>query len=212
MSPIARTVALCSVFIFLVVSMFVYSTLQTPQLSEEELRERGVFLLPRPRDIAPFELHDHTGATFDNERLRGQWTFLFFGFTTCPDICPTAMSVLGQVDAKLRQASPEEANGFQGALVTVDPERDTAEVLGPYATAFSPRFIGVLGDRETTAVFAQQLNASFAKVPTEDGGYTMDHTGNIIIINPRGHYHGFIKLPHDAETIRLAYQSLAARF
>jgi len=212
MSPIARTVSLCSVFIFLVVSMFVYTTLQTPQLSEKELRERGVFLLPKPRDIAPFALQDHSGAIFDNERLRDRWTFLYFGFTSCPDICPTTMSVLGQVDATLRQGEASEAEKFQGVLITVDPERDTADILGPYATAFSPNFFGVLGTREVTAELAQQLNASFAKVPVEGGSYTMDHTGNIIIINPRGHYHGFIKLPHKAETIRLTYQTLAARF
>ena len=119
---------------------------------------------------------------------------------------------LGQVDRQLLQQGGEAADSFQGVLVTVDPERDTAEILGPYATAFSPRFLGVLGERGPIAEFAQQVNAAFGKVPDGDGGYTMDHTGNIIIINPRGHYHGFIKLPHKAETIRLAYQSLAARF
>jgi len=212
MSPIARTVALCSVFIFLVVGMFVYSTVQTPQLSDDEMRDRGVFLLPRPRDIAPFALQDHTGEIFDNAQLRDRWTFVFFGFTQCPDVCPTTMSEMGQADAQLRQSGDELAEPFQGVLLTVDPEQDTAEVLGSYATAFSPRFLGVLGDKEPVAEFAQQVNASFAKVPAEDGGYTMDHTGNIIIINPRGHYHGFIKLPHKAETIRLAYQSLAQRF
>ena len=77
MSAVARTVLLCGVFITLVVSMFVYSTLQTPQLSDDELRDQGVFLLPRPRDIAPFELQDHLGQVFDNSRLLGQWTFLF---------------------------------------------------------------------------------------------------------------------------------------
>jgi len=211
-TPIARTVSLSGVFIFMVLSMFVYSVLQTPQLSDEEMRDRGVFLLPRPRDLAPFELLDDTGVRFDNQRLMDNWTFVFFGFTHCPDVCPTTMSVLGQVDAQLRKDGGPLADNFQAVLVTVDPERDTAAELGPYARAFSPRFYGVLGDRAATAAFAQQVNAAFAKVPTEDGSYSMDHTGNIIIINPRGHYHGFIKLPHKVETIRLAYQSLAARF
>ena len=212
MTPIARTVSLSGVFIFMVLSLFVYSVLQTPQLSDEELRDRGVFLLPRPRDLAPFELLDDAGGRFDNQRLMDNWTFVFFGFTHCPDVCPTTMSVLGQVDAQLRKEGGPLADNFQAVLVTVDPERDTAAELGPYARAFSPRFYGVLGERAETAAFAQQLNAAFAKVPTEDGSYSMDHTGNIIIINPRGHYHGFIKLPHKVETIRLAYQSLAARF
>ena len=123
------------------------------------------------------------------------------------------MSEMGQADAKLRQGGEQDA-GFQGILVTVDPERDTADLLGPYATAFSPRFFGVRGDLEPTALFAQQVSAAFGKMPSSDdeAGYTMDHTGNIVIINPRGHYHGFMKLPHKAETIRLTYQSLAASF
>jgi protein SCO1/2 len=210
MTPVSRTVSLCVVFIVAVLSMLVYTTLQTPQLSEEELRAKGVFLLPRPRDITPFELADHNGAVFDNAALKERWTFIFFGFTHCPDVCPTTMSEMGQADAVLRRDGGTLADQFQGVLVTVDPERDTAEILGQYATAFSPRFRGVLGDRESVAQFAQQVNAAFAKVPQDGGGYTMDHTGNIIIINPHGHYHGFIKLPHQAETIRLAYQSLAA--
>ena len=74
MTPVARTVTMAVVFITLVLSMFVYSVLQTPQLSDEELRNRGVFLLPRPRDLAPFELQDHLGAAFDNKRLLGKWT------------------------------------------------------------------------------------------------------------------------------------------
>jgi protein SCO1/2 len=210
MSPIAKTVALCAVFITIVLAMFVYSVTRTPQLSEEELRQRGVFVLPTPRDIAPFELTDHTGAAFDNESLQGKWSFVFFGFTHCPDVCPTSMAELGRVDRELQQADPELGQGFQGVLVTVDPERDTADKLGQYATAFSPRFLGVRGSRDATAKLAEQLNVAFAKVPDDAGGYTMDHTGYIVIINPYGHYHGFIKLPHKAETIRLTYQTLAA--
>ncbi len=219
---------LCGVFITLVVGLFVYRTVQPPQLSEEQMREKGVFMLPVPRDISPFELSDHYGTPFDNSRLLGKWTFMYFGFTNCPDICPTSMSVLGQVDQQLRTAGDQYADQFQGVLVTVDPERDTVDRLGPYATAFSPHFFGVLGDIASTFVLAQQLNVAFAKVPLsgdednadsgaqdpagEAAGYTMDHTGNIVIINPKGHYHGFIKLPHEAETIRLTFQSLAARF
>lgn len=211
MSPVARTVLLCLVFITAVVGLYYHSMTRSPALSESELRERGVFILPTPRDIAPFELTDHKGQPFDRERLTGKWTFMFFGFTHCPDICPTTMSEMGQADAAIRQLGAELANRFQGVLVTVDPERDSAQILGPYAEAFSDRFLGVRGDIKTTALLAQQVNTAFAKLPTEDGGYTMDHSGHIVLINPHGHYHGFIKLPHTAETITLAFQSLAAQ-
>ena len=117
------------------------------------------------------------------------------------------------------------AEQFQGVLVSVDPDRDSLETLGAYATAFSPRFLGVTGPREDLVELTTQVNVAFAKVPLTRGetqnaqnsaaaadAYTVDHTGNIVIINPRGHYHGFIKLPHDPETIRLTFQTLAAQF
>ena len=212
MSSVAKTVTLCLTFISIVLVMFVFSTLRTPQLSDEELRNKGVFLLPRPRDLAPFELASATGS-FSNEDLTDKWSFIFFGFTHCPDICPTSMAVLGQVERNLTQNQRMDANQpFQGILVSVDPDRDTVQKVDEYAKAFSPRFLSATGEREALVELTQQVNVAFAKVPDGQGGYTVDHTGHLVIINPRGHFHGFVKLPHKEETIRLAYQSLAARF
>ena len=225
MSTIKSTVLLCFVFISIVLVMFVISVIRVPQLSVEEMRSKGVFILPRPRDIAEFELRDHTGASFDRANFEGRWSFVFFGFVSCPDVCPTSMAVLGTVDRQLQSGASELAEQFQGILVSVDPDRDSLETLGACATAFSPRFLGVTGPREDLVELTTQVNVAFAKVPLAEAltqraqntealadAYTVDHTGNIVIINPRGHYHGFIKLPHDAETIRLTYQTLAAQF
>lgn len=213
MSAVTKTVSLCVLFITVVLVMFVFSTLRTPQLSEEELREQGVFILPKPRALADFDLRNQDNEPFTQQSLEGAWTFLFFGFTHCPDVCPTSMSVLGQVERKLVENQNMVADQpFKAVLVSVDPERDTLEKLGTYAQAFSPRFLGVTGAREALVEFTQQVMVAFAKVPDGEGAYTIDHTGHIVIINPRGHFHGFIKLPHKEEMIRLAYQSLAARF
>jgi len=225
MSTIKSTVLLCFAFISIVLVMFVISVIRVPQLSVEEMRSKGVFILPRPRDIAEFELRDHTGAAFDRTSLEGRWSFVFFGFVSCPDVCPTSMAVLGTVDRQLQSGDSELAGQFQGILVSVDPDRDSLETLGAYATAFSPRFLGVTGSREDLVELTRQVNVAFAKVPLAEAltqeapspealadAYTVDHTGNIVIINPRGHYHGFIKLPHDPETIRLTFQTLASQF
>ena len=225
MSTIKSTVLLCFVFIGIVLIMFVISVLRVPQLSVEEMRSKGVFLLPTPRDIAAFKLTDHMGKAFDRSSINGRWSFVFFGFVSCPDVCPTSMSVLGTVDRQLQASNPELAEQFQGILVSVDPERDSTENLAKYATAFSPRFLGVTGPREDLVGLTTQVNVAFAKVPLTEppplesaaadvaaDAYTVDHTGNIVIINPRGHYHGFIKLPHDSETIRLTFQTLASQF
>jgi protein SCO1/2 len=219
MQSIKSTVGLCVIFISIVLVMFVFSKLRTPQLSPDEMRAQGVFILPTPRDIGPFQLTDHTGETFNRQSLEGHWSFIFFGFTNCPDVCPTSLSVLGQVENQLKRQAPELANGFKVRLVSVDPDADTLERLGAYVSAFSPDFLGVRGERAELVQFTDQVNVAFAKVPlrspVEGSGaqsYTVDHTGNIVIINPRGHYHGFIKLPHKAETIRLTYQTLDAQF
>lgn len=212
MSGIGRTISLCLAFIAIVVAMFVFSKLRVPQLSDEELRGKGVFLLPRPRDIAPFILQREGESGYANGDLKEKWSFIFFGFTHCPDVCPTSMAELGKADLAIRQSGQELETPFQGVLISVDPDRDTAEDVARYAQAFSPRFIGAAGSRDALVELTQQVNVAFAKVPDGQGQFTVDHTGNIVIINPMGHYHGFMKLPHDAETIRLTYQSLAARF
>jgi protein SCO1/2 len=130
------------------------------------------------------------------------------------------MAELGRAERALHNAGDMAEHPLQGVLVSVDPDYDRPEGLGKYAQAFSPRFLGIWGEREDLVALTQQVNVAFAKVPrpmpqrTSDTvpGYTVDHTGNLVIINPRGHYHGFIKLPHKSETIRLTYQTLAARF
>jgi|TARA_B110000977_G_scaffold169828_1_gene220070 protein SCO1/2 len=219
MQSIKSTVGLCVVFISIVLVMFVFSKMRVPELSADEMRSQGVFILPTPRDIGPFELLDHRGTVFNRQSLEGHWSFIFFGFTNCPDVCPTSLSVLGQVENQLKKQDPVLAEGFKVRLVSVDPDADTLERLGQYVSAFSPSFLGVRGERADLVKFTDQVNVAFAKVPlrssvpgSDEMGYTVDHTGNIVIINPRGHYHGFIKLPHKAETIRLSYQTLDAQF
>ncbi len=214
MSGLQKTVALCLAFIAVVLGLFVHSVTRESLLSEEALREQGVIVLPRPREITPFELEQHDGQPFTLADLQGRWTFAFFGFTNCPDVCPTTMAVMGQARGAL-----EGDEAFQGVLVSVDPERDDARTLERYVTAFSPHFIGVRGSREAIGAFAAQVNVAFARVPALDAQgrprpdqYQVDHTANVVIINPRGHYHGFIKYPQQADTIVAAFQSLAADF
>jgi len=216
MTSLQKTVTLSVGFVALVVGLFVYSVTRSPVMSEGELRDRGVFILPRPREITAFELETHAGDPFGLETLQNRWTFAFFGFTHCPDVCPTSMAVMGQAH---RTLASRGGGTFQGLLVSVDPERDDGQTLGPYVTAFADEFIGVRGTVAAVAGFAEQLHAAFAKVPAldisdaaEPGGYQVEHTANIVIINPHGRYHGFIKYPQQADTIVVAFESLTANF
>ena len=209
---IRATVLMCLALISIVVVLFVLKVLRTSSLDETALRELGVILLPTPRELIVDGLTTDSGQGFTTQNLTGAWTLLFFGFTNCPDVCPTTMAELGVAKRELVQKIPEVAQQMRVVLVTVDPDRDDPETLGRYVKAFSPDFVGVNGTRESIAKFATQVNVAFGKVPDGEGGYTVDHSGNIVIINPRGHYAGFIKLPHKASTIRDAMISMVERY
>jgi protein SCO1/2 len=211
-TTLRTTVSLSLVFVAIVLGMFVYSVIRNPVLSNEQLLQRGVFVLPSPREIAPFELTTHTGEPFTLEDLQGHWSFIFFGFTHCPDVCPTSMAVMAEARRRLADEFPEAVDEFQGILVSVDPERDDQHTLARYVQAFSPSFIGLRGGKAATADLTTQVNVVFAKVPADDGSYQVDHSANIVIVNPRGHYHGFAKMPHEADNIVTAFASLRERW
>ena len=205
MKPITTTVVGCLAVVAVVLGMFVYSVTRTQTLSAGELRELGVFILPEPRAIQAFSLLTAQGEAFQSGDLLGRWSFVFFGFTNCPDICPTTLAVMAEAQRQLGADA-----GYHGVMVSVDPQRDQGSVLADYVGAFSPSFTGVTGSRADIGEFARQVNVAFVKVPAADGGYSVDHSGQIVIVNPRGQYHGFIKMPHVAETIVQTFQALDA--
>lgn len=215
---IRNTILACLAFMGLMVALFVNNMLREPQLSDDALREEGIVVLPRPQELSPFELTASSGEPFSREDLEGRWTFAYFGFTHCPDICPVTLSVMGQAVERLEAEAGEQETeagdpAFRGIMVSVDPARDTPAVLDEFVTYFSPDFIGVTGTREAIAGLASQVSVAFAAVPAADqpDGYVVDHTGNIVVFNPRGHYHGYIRMPHSADQLIVAYRTLAAR-
>ena len=203
MQSIKSTVGLCVVFISIVLVMFFFSKLRVPELSADEMRTQGVFILPTPRDIGPFELLDHTGAVFNRQSLEGHWSFIFFGFTNCPDVCPTTLSVLN--DAISALDDPPTV-----VMVSVDPDRDTPERLAQYVPAFNPNFIGYTGTFEETVKLAAQPNIAFGKVPgLVPGSYLVDHSASLVLIDPDGRYAGFIKAPHNSSSIQRVIRGLS---
>ena len=205
MKPVTTTVVGCLALVAVVLGVFVYSVTRTHTLSADELRDLGVFILPEAREIPAFSLATASGATFAPDDLKGRWSFVFFGFTHCPDICPTTLAVMAEAERQL-----SDPGSYRGVMVSVDPQRDHGSVLADYVSAFSPHFTPVTGERQQIAEFARHVNVAFIKVPAANGGYSVDHSGQIVIINPRGQYHGFIKMPHVAETIVQTFQALRA--
>jgi protein SCO1/2 len=202
------TVLAVVVFMAVVVAGFVYRIQQPRILSDGELKANGLYLLETPRDFGELDLVDHRGNPFTEDDFKGGWTLVFFGFTYCPDICPTTMSFLNQLMAQLEGT---EAEDTRVVMVTVDPARDTVEQLAGYVPFFNPDFIGVTGDFLDIHRFATALNTPFRKVVTgDDGEYLVDHSANVVLINPRGDYHGFFKTPLDLAKMKLTYRSARA--
>lgn len=206
---IKLTVALLLVVIAIIVGGFVYTTLKPRVLSPAALRANNAFVFDRVRDIGEFALIDDNNQPFNSAQLRGKWSLLFFGYTYCPDICPTTMVVLNQFYAKLK---PELAGETQIVFVSVDPARDDAAKLHEYVRYFNPQFRGITGEFMALQQFATALSIPFAKVPGGGDNYQIEHSGSIAIINPQGHYVGFLKAPHEVDKLLTNYQSIHAQF
>ena len=198
------TVGLILLFIAIVLGSFIHRIQQPRVMTQTEMRANGLFLFETPRDPGEFTLVDHRGEPFTAGRLEGGWTLLFFGFTHCPDICPTTMSFLADLH---RQLESTEAADTRVVMVTVDPARDTPEALADYVPYFHPDFVGVTGEFLDILSFAQTFNAPFRKVTAEDGSYQVDHSANVILVNPRGDYHGFFRAPLDLAKVKVTYRS-----
>jgi protein SCO1/2 len=205
---IRLTVIGCLVFITLLLTLLV-NKLTTPRvMTADELRLNGAVVFETPRRFDDFALRNQKGEPFTREDFVGQWSLVFFGFTHCPDICPTTMAELDRLVSKLPDDIAKET---QVVLVSLDPARDTPEVLSEYVGYFDPNFIGVTGDFLTLRRFANQVNVAFNKVTVGDD-YTVDHSGNIVLINPRGDYHGFFKPPFELAKLKATYSSIHQSF
>jgi protein SCO1/2 len=134
----------------------------------------------------------------DNASLAGKPYLVFFGFTHCPDICPTTLFELTDL---LQKLGPD-ADRVTPLFITVDPERDTQQALAAYMTAFDPRILALRGDKAATDVAVKAFAGYYRKVPT-DGGYTMDHTAGVILIDAAGEFAGKLDM-HEPRGTTLA--------
>jgi len=184
----------------LFVALFVRQFVNPDQLDPDWLRARGAVLFETPRAFDPPRLLDQSGMPFDGSAFTGGWSVVFFGFTFCPDVCPTTLTVLREVEQALGGDTPGGA-GVGVFLVSVDPARDTPAVLKPYVEHFSPRFTGLTGEFLDVHRFATQLNVPFRKTPLEGGDYSIDHGANLALINPHGHFAGYVMPPFDRERL-----------
>lgn len=162
---------------------------------------------PAPRPLAPFTLTRAHGAPFTRDELRGRWSLLFVGFTHCPDVCPTTLGTFKQIEPLFAKQAPSLPVSL--VFVSVDPERDDAAQLRKYTEYFSPRIVAATGTTAELDAFTRQLGVLYAKVPLAGSDYTIDHSTQIMLIDPEARLAAIFRPPHDAAAIVSDVRTLA---
>ncbi len=158
-------------------------------VTDGPLADRSVATGPASLPIGgPFRLTDHRGQAVTEADFRGRPMAVFFGFTQCPDVCPTT---LGDMTALIEALGPE-ADRLHWLFVSVDWERDTPEMLAGYLEAFDRRLVGLSGTEAQVAAAARAFRVYYRRVPTEGGGYTMDHSASVFLLDAAGRFAGTI--------------------
>jgi len=194
----ARPLRIAILVIVAFAAGLILARLLTPARIAPPETERAT-VLPEPRSLPPLALIDQHGRALPAGFFASHWTLVFFGFTQCPDICPTTLATLAQVRAQLADL-PEVARP-RVLLVSVDPERDPPERLAAYVRFFDPSFLGATGSAEATAAAAAAFGVPYARVEMPEGGYTMDHGSGLFLVGPGGGLVAYLSAPHEAAII-----------
>lgn len=169
------------------------------------LDEANLLLLPRERPLPSVSLVDEQGEPVTTEALHGRWHLLFFGFTACPDVCPTTLSDMRQVLGQLPEEIREQ---LQLVLVSADPRRDTPETLRTYLGHYRAGFKGWTGDLAQLQILSKALGLPFVPAQETHGDYSVSHSGNLAIVDPNGRLRGHIRTPLEREGLRQALPQL----
>ncbi|WP_191833178.1 SCO family protein [Pseudomonas fluorescens] len=173
-----------------------------------ELIDAGIILLPQSRTVPALEMTDENGQPVRMDELKGKWSLLFFGYTFCPDICPTTLAQLRQVKSELPKEAVER---LQVVLVSVDPNRDTPTQLKQYLGYFDKDFRGVTGSLDNLQKLANAVSIPFIPADTSKPNYTVDHSGNLALLGPDGKQRGFIRAPFNNQKLVAQLPGLVKR-
>jgi protein SCO1/2 len=194
--------------LFLIIPALLGALLLTGCSAPEPPELRQATLLPVAKAVADFKLTDQTGRPFTLDNLEGRWTLAFFGYTHCPDVCPTSMAMLGQVQRNLAK-DPNTGELPQVVFFSVDPERDTPELLASFVPYFHASFIGVTGDADEILKLTRQLGIIYGKVEgSGSDAYLVDHSAAIILFDPQGQFRALFNVPHKPENIVADLQAI----
>ena len=155
---------------------------------------RSALIIPEPIELPNFSLLDHTNKPVTADTFRGQWDLVFFGFTNCPDICPTTLQTLASIKRELENTGSETTPRI--VLVSVDPERDTPAVLGQYVNYFGQGNLAVTGQIDEIVKLTAALGIYFKKTVVDGDNYSVDHSAAVLLINPDGEFSALFSAPH----------------
>ena len=169
-------------------------------------------LRPHAIPLQPFTLIDKDKQLFTTQQLKGKWNFVFFGYTYCPDICPTTLSTLKQINNTLKKQNIDTSD-MQVIFVSIDPERDKPEMLAKYVAYFNKDFIAVTGSADDLLQFSRQFAAAYIKEKSNTSGdYLISHTSSIFLVDPNIRIIASFSPPHNAETISDQYLKIHDMF
>ena len=195
------TIALC------ISALVIGFTLNRNSQPEDTKPEISGFAFPEPSALTDLELIDENNEPLTEKHFNGNWTFVYVGYTFCPDACPLSLNTLSQMYAVL--ADKNAADNVKTLLVSVDPERDTPERLKEYVKYFDKSFVGATGTEQNLAAFAKQVSAVYS-LPKDRSkkDYLVDHSSSIILINPNAEVHAIFTPPQQADQLATDYINL----
>ena len=171
----------------------------------------GGYVLPTPKALGTFELVDERGASVTAQDFVGHWSFLYFGYTYCPDVCPLALVELADVKKRLAERVPAAAVSVY--FVSVDPQRDSPQRLHEYVTYFDPDFHGLTGDIAQITALANAVGAVFFVPPGQDEkAYLVSHSSSIALLEPSGGLRAVFTAPHDAQHVAADFTKIYGRY
>jgi protein SCO1/2 len=165
-------------------------------------------LYPAPRELPDFRLQRADGNALTKADWTGRWTIAFFGYTNCPDVCPTTLATFKQVFAKLESGGIADKVRFD--FISVDPARDTPEQLTKYVGYFDPGFVAATGSDEELTRITRALGLVYSREPTGNGDYAVDHSASAVLIDPGGREVGLLRPPFDASAIAADLKTLVS--
>ncbi len=169
------------------------------------------YLFWQAKELTDFKLKGADNKTLGLNDLKGKWSFIFFGYTHCPDVCPLTMGVLGQA-FKILEKSPAVFPEIQGIFVSVDPKRDTPELLKEYVSYFNTKFIGVTGSNTELDDFSRQMSALYTIHPNEPDksgdNYLVSHNSTVFLVDPQGRLHGRFPPPQSSQEIAEVFMKI----